>query len=80
MKKSTPVVKPAMKASAKSLKTSAHKKGRGNSFKGKSKKNFFKDVPGFRWLKKALVRKTQEESLDLLDRWILKKKALGLFS
>jgi len=32
----------------------------------------------FRWLKKALVGKSQTQSLDLLDQWILKKKAMSL--
>ncbi len=43
------------------------------------KKKFLEDVFAFRWLKKAMVGKTQEESLDLLDQWILKKKTLTLF-
>jgi hypothetical protein len=53
------------------------KSSRKNSAK---KKYVTKDVFTFRWLKKAMVGKSREESLDLLDRWILKKKTLGLFS
>jgi hypothetical protein len=44
-----------------------------------AKKSFFQDVFRFRWLKKAMVGKTPDESLDLLDHWILKKKSLTLF-
>lgn len=50
-----------------------------NTQKRQRDRNLLKDVLGFRWLKKAMAGKTQEESLDLLDRWILKKRALGLF-
>lgn len=45
----------------------------------RKKRDLLKDVFGFRWFKKAMVGKTQEESLDLLDQWILKKRALSLF-
>lgn len=38
------------------------------------KKNLLGGVFAFRWLKRAMVGKSQEESLDLLDRWILKKR------
>jgi hypothetical protein len=65
--------KTALKLSNKSSAKSARK----NSAK---KKYVTKDVFTFRWLKKAMVGKSREESLDLLDRWILKKRALGLFS
>lgn len=46
----------------------------------KARKGFLEDVLSFRWLKKAMVGKSQEQSLDLLDRWILKRRTLGLFS
>jgi len=36
-------------------------------------------VFGFRWLKKLLAGKSNSESMDLLDQWILKKRALSLF-
>ncbi len=32
------------------------------------KKNFLKEILGCGWLKKAMVGKSQAESLDLLDR------------
>lgn len=44
----------------------------------KGSKGFLGDVLSFRWLKKAMVGKSREQSLDLLDRWILKKQTLGL--
>jgi hypothetical protein len=68
MKKGKSSVKPVRKTRTKSSPKSPVKK-----------KNFLEDVFTFRWLKKAMVGKTQEESLDLLDQWILKKKALSLF-
>ena len=40
--------------------------------------NFLQDVLHFRWLKKAMMGKSRSESLDLLDRWILRKKPLAL--
>ena len=36
-------------------------------------------VKVFRSLKKMLFGKSQARSLDLLDRWILKKRPLSLF-
>jgi hypothetical protein len=37
------------------------------------------DAKKFRDLKKMMVGKSREESLDLLDEWILKKRAWSLF-
>jgi len=71
MKKETPAFKTARKSDR-------NHKGSG-SRKPVRRKNFLKDVLGFRWLKKAMVGKAQEEPLDLLDQWILKKKVLSLF-
>ena len=36
-------------------------------------------VSMFRWLKKSMLGKSHAQSMDLLDRWILKKNPLGLF-
>ena len=33
----------------------------------------------FRWFKKSFLGKSHNESVDLLDRWILKKKVMTLF-
>jgi hypothetical protein len=33
----------------------------------------------FREFKKAIFGKSQKQSVDLLDQWILKKRALSLF-
>jgi len=41
------------------------------------KGNFLKEAFGFRWLKKALMGKGRDQELDLLDQWILKKRALS---
>ena len=49
-----------------------------NSRKKVQRRNFLQDVPGFRWLKGKMMGKSQSESLDLLDQWIL-KKPLSLF-
>ncbi len=68
MKKGKTVARGAKKNSSKSV-----------SKKKLKKKSFFEDVFAFRWLKKAMVGKSQAESLDLLDRWILKKKTVTLF-
>ncbi|GEM_PF-4024302 len=37
------------------------------------------DAKKFRDLKKMMVGKSRDESLDLLDEWILKKRAWSLF-
>lgn len=72
-----------MKKNATDVKTtkkvSPSRRSKADGGKRNKRKDFFKDVLGFRWLKKAMVGKTQEESLDLLDQWILKKRALTLF-
>lgn len=44
-----------------------------------TKKNAFGGVFGFRWLKKSLAGKNRNESMDLLDQWILKKRTMSLF-
>ena len=59
------------------------KRSKASQKKRSSKSNKKTGVPGgvlgFRWLKKLLVGKSQTESMDLLDRWILKKRAMSLF-
>jgi hypothetical protein len=40
------------------------------------KKSFIGDILAFRRLKKVLVGKSQEESLDFLDRWMWKGTGL----
>ncbi len=77
MKKGNPAMKAASQSTTKAP-VSKGNKSRGGKKRLKTR-NLLKDIPGFRWFKKAMVGKTQEESLDLLDQWILKKKALGLF-
>lgn len=77
MKKSTLALQPSKKVPTKP--GSARKNKGGVPGKRTSKSNFWKEVLGFGWLKKAMVGKTREESLDLLDQWILKKRALTLF-
>jgi hypothetical protein len=79
MKKVMSAVNPVKKDLLKSIKTSS-KQGKAAGGKRPKKKNLLNEVLDFRWLKKAMVGKTQEESLDLLDEWILKKKTLSLFS
>lgn len=64
------------KVPRRSKKTSSSEK---EPVQARKRKSLFTDVLRFRWLKKALVGKTQTESLDLLDQWILKKKILYLF-
>ena len=71
--------KTAKKSSSRSPQKTGEKNKKTASRTQNKQKSFLKDVLGFRWLKKAMVGKTQEESLDLLDQWILKKKALALF-
>jgi hypothetical protein len=82
MKKAILAVKPAKRVSTKSTakSTSSRRNKVGSTVRRPKKRSFLNDVLGFRWLKKAMVGKTQEESLDLLDEWILRKKALRLFS
>ena len=75
MKNGKSALKTAKKGTAKSSGRHRNK----NIKKQSRERNFLKDVLGFRWLKKAMAGKTQEESLDLLDEWILKKRALTLF-
>jgi hypothetical protein len=45
----------------------------------KKSRNFLEEIFAFRWLKKSIAKKSREESVDLLDQWILKKRALSLF-
>ena len=67
MKKAQPLVGSARKSLCRSL-----SKPNKRTAKNPEKKNVLKEVLGFHWLKKAMVGKAQVESLDLLDRWILK--------
>lgn len=36
-------------------------------------------VQFFRWLKKSMLGKSQAQSMDLLDQWILRKRPMSLF-
>ena len=45
----------------------------------KNKRNLLGKVQFFRWLKKSMMGKSQAQSMDLLDQWILKKRPLSLF-
>ena len=49
------------------------------STKPKKKAEVRGGVLSFRWLKKLLLGKSQAESMDLLDEWILKKRTMSLF-
>lgn len=68
MKKDKPVISSSTRNSSKSV-----------SKKTKKKRSFIENVLAFRWLKRVVVGKTRDESLDLLDKWILKKRILSLF-
>ena len=43
------------------------------------KKNILTNIRLFRWIKKSFSGKSRDESVDLLDQWILKKKMMTLF-
>ena len=43
------------------------------------KKNILSNVGLFRWVKKSFLGISRKESVDLLDQWILKKRAMSLF-
>jgi hypothetical protein len=43
------------------------------------KRNLLTNIRLFRWIKKSFSGKSHNESVDLLDQWILKKKAMTLF-
>ena len=68
MKKSKTALEPARKRPRKPIPKKSQKK-----------KKYFEDVFLFRGIKRVLLGKTRQQSLDLLDRWILKKRVLSLF-
>ena len=42
-------------------------------------KRILSNVGLFRWVKKSFLGMSRKESVDLLDQWILKKRAMSLF-
>ena len=42
-------------------------------------KRILSNVGLFRWVKKSFLGISRKESVDLLDQWILKKRAMSLF-
>ena len=47
--------------------------------KNRQRKDGWRNIRLFRWVKRSLSGKSHTQSADLLDQWILKKKMLSLF-